>query len=472
MNPGEVGERLRRTNRWWRTPVGWEGDDPDLRRVAQAPFRYTPNVLAGVAPDGLYLLRGPRRVGKSVEVKRSISGLIASGIAPRRIIHASVDGWQANDLGHLLPVGREQLTRGVDEPRWWFIDEVTAVRGDWPETVKWLRDNTAMGEDCVVLTGSSTRNIDAAVKALAGRRGRHTIHSDRMLLPMGFRDFCSCVGMDIPLPDRVDARDLLTPRAAEALETLMPWQDDAVNAWEAYLAVGGFPQAVTDYLETGSVGDAFNEAIWHIVYGDAIRSEALSSVQTQALLAGLAHRLGSTVVVTGLAEEIGAGRDAVAARLEDLHAAFLTWPHHLDDGHGRPDLRAQHKEYFLDPLVARLAARRNPETLAAPSLAALSEQQLGVALLRAAERAEPGAFPRFDRVLFARTPSRKEIDFVPGAYPTEPIESKYSDGPWRRSAQTLQAARGRGVMATRNVLELDHTPMWAVPAALVALLID
>jgi hypothetical protein len=61
---------------------------------------------------------------------------------------------------------------------------------------------------------------------------------------------------------------------------------------------------------------------------------------------------------------------------------------------------------------------------------------------------------------------------VPGAYPTEPIESKYSDGPWRRSAQTLQAARGRGIMATRNVLELDHTPMWAVPAALVALLID
>jgi ATP-dependent RNA helicase RhlE len=49
-------------------------------------------------------------------------------------------------------------------------------------------------------------------------------------------------------------RDGRPARTTEALDALMPWQDDAVNAWEAYLAVGGFPQAVVDYLETGSAG--------------------------------------------------------------------------------------------------------------------------------------------------------------------------------------------------------------------------
>ena len=50
--------------------------------------------------------------------------------------------------------------------------------------------------------------------------------------------------------------------------------------------------------------------------------------------------------------------------------------------------------------------------MGAPDPSALSEQQLGMALLRSFERGHPGSYMEFDRVLHHRTRTRKEIDFV------------------------------------------------------------
>ena len=82
MKQGEVQHMLTATNRWWRNPRDWPRDDPDLREADGAPFRYAAGVLDDLAPGGLYVLRGTRRVGKSVEIKRTIEVLLASGIAP------------------------------------------------------------------------------------------------------------------------------------------------------------------------------------------------------------------------------------------------------------------------------------------------------------------------------------------------------------------------------------------------------
>ena len=57
---------------WWDKPRSWVLADRDLRQAARAPFDYSARVLDDLRPGGLYLLRGPRRVGKSVEVKKTI----------------------------------------------------------------------------------------------------------------------------------------------------------------------------------------------------------------------------------------------------------------------------------------------------------------------------------------------------------------------------------------------------------------
>ena len=95
-----------------------------------------------------------------------------------------------------------------------------------------------------------------------------------------------------------------------------------------------------------------------------------------------------------------------------------------------------------------------------------------MALLRASERTSPGAVVESNHVLHHRTRSRKEIDFVGPGFGGIGIESKYTDGGWRRDARTLRASPWRGIIATRSELDLADPQVAAVPAALLAWLID
>jgi hypothetical protein len=63
VNDAELHRQLVNNCSWWRKPRGWELDDPDLRGIADSRLAYEPAVLEDIAPDGLYVLRGPRRVG-------------------------------------------------------------------------------------------------------------------------------------------------------------------------------------------------------------------------------------------------------------------------------------------------------------------------------------------------------------------------------------------------------------------------
>jgi uncharacterized protein len=171
MKAGDIQLGLAESNRWWRAG-DWQAADPDLRRAKLAPFHYRSGALTELASGGLYVLRGPRRVGKSTEIKYAIADLIAGGVPPRNNIHAAVDGWRAADLRTLVTSARTTFLAGVTGTRYWFVDEISSVIGDWPNTIKNLRDNDPdFAADTVVLTGSSAARLHEVRKALAGRRG-------------------------------------------------------------------------------------------------------------------------------------------------------------------------------------------------------------------------------------------------------------------------------------------------------------
>lgn len=464
MKQGEIQQMLVATNRWWRQPGDWVRDDPDLREANEAPFRYSSGVLRGLAPGGLYILRGPRRVGKSVEIKHAIERLIADGVEPRRILHASVDGWRAADLGRLVNAAR-QLTPG-DGRRFWFIDEVTGITDGWPERIKWLRDNDGQfRRDTVVLTGSSAANLAGSVKALAGRRGPAS-PADRILLPMGFRTWAALTGEHPPPADIGPCRvaDLTPKRLAEAAQVLVPWLDWLVSAWEAYLQVGGFPTAVASHIRLRELAPPLLDSLLDVIHGDAFRRADWSRAQTAAFLRRVARGLCSPVNYTALADDLDISQPTVRRRFDELREAFVVWPCHREE-RLRPKLNARAKVYFIDPAYMRLAGPPPDDSL-------VSEQQLGMALLRSFERAEPGSFMEFGQVLHHRSNTRREIDFVGPNFGGVAIEAKHVDGRWRRNAQTLRASGWRGIVATRSELDLDNAELIAMPTAMLAWLVD
>jgi uncharacterized protein len=470
VNDGQL-RRLLLEHSPWRARTGWERDDPDLRAASRLGLDYAPAPLAGIEPPGLYVLRGPRRVGKSLELKRTVARLIQQGVDPKTIFYCACDGLSAQDLRRLVATGHN-AARTVGGPRWWLLDEVTAVRG-WSATVKQLRDqNTQFREGCVVLTGSSARDLREATKDLADRRGG-VPDSDRLLLPMGFRGFCDALGRFEQTPrTRVRPRDFLTPAAEQAVQELEPWSVALDDAWQLYLTHGGFPRAVGAFVRDGAVEPGFLDGLWEVIAGDAIRATSMSEAEVATLLARLAANLGSPVNATAIAADVGLrDGDRVNDRIDDLVTAFLAWRCHREKG-SRPNPAAQRKVYFVDPLIAQLAHLRN-EAFPAPDPSFLNEQQIGLQLARAVALNRAAAFVESDGVMYERTATGSEIDFV-GPALGGPFECKYEDKPWRRSAQTMRARHGRGVVVTRmpfSVGERDE-PLWAIPAGIVAWLVD
>lgn len=465
MKDAEIAERLRDRNPWWRRPRGWQEEDQNLREAAEAPFKYRPGVLDDLRPGGLYTLSGPRRVGKSLEVRRAIESLIDGGVPPRNILYNSCDGFSLQDLRRLFHAG-ESLTRGVQGTRWWFVDEITAVGAGWSSTVKDLRDDTPLRRDCVVLTGSSSRELREATKNFAGRRGAGTERSDRLLMPVAFRDYCELIGVvGLPEIEPLAPQEMLSGAARAAVAELSFWVNELVDAWELYLRCGGFPRAIGDFLQTGDVTSGFVQDLWDVIRGDAIRATSLGDADLLNLLARIANGISSPLNASAIGRDVGLGsHHSVNDRINDLAFAFQTWRCHQVDRHGRPSTGAQRKVYFVDPLIARLPSQRHA-AYPAPDVTKLSEQQIGLALARAAADGRADRFVAGEAVMYERTRTGSEIDFV-GARQV-PIESKYVERNWKSQARTVAAAHGRGILATRNVLDTDGA-VWAVPACVLA----
>jgi len=103
MRDDEIRARLVEINPWWRAtaagtdPQGWALDDRMLRDGSRYDLGYRSTVLDDIktdpVDDRLVLLRGPRRVGKSVVLKDTALALCGrADVDPRQIIYLPADG--------------------------------------------------------------------------------------------------------------------------------------------------------------------------------------------------------------------------------------------------------------------------------------------------------------------------------------------------------------------------------------------
>jgi predicted AAA+ superfamily ATPase len=350
----ELRQLLRDRNPWWRLaavgrdPASWAATDPTLAGAAAVGIDYDPDVLADVAPPGLWVLRGPRRVGKSVTAKRLVARLCGDpDLVPSQVIYFSVDGFRAQDLRRAFVLGRDLTASTEPRPRVWVVDEVTAVSG-WVPVVKELRDNTSLASDAVVLTGSSAVDLEEARRALgAGRTGVATPF--RLLLPMTFRSFLATTGVEVPLPDRVDPHVLQSGQAGRAMRELEPFCDVLDLAWQRFLECGGFPRAVGEHYHRGAVSPEFIFDLLSWLTADVEPDGAAESVPR--LLAELHRRTGAPLDLRNTAVTLGMSRDRLRVRLTRLVSTFAAlWCAQADDD-GRPVEGSQSKLYLLDPLL-------------------------------------------------------------------------------------------------------------------------
>ncbi|MBI5826553.1 MAG: ATP-binding protein [Deltaproteobacteria bacterium] len=169
--PLELSGNISAMNPWWRSEAAIPS--PAFHRW---PFeRVLRTLKQGLTPATV--LRGPRRIGKTILLQQAIQFLLKEGVEPNRILYVAFDelptlrGIREPVLAISRWFERNILkttfnaTASAGKPAFLFMDEVQNLDA-WAPQVKNLVDNQAVRS---MVTGSSSLRIEAGRDSLAGR---------------------------------------------------------------------------------------------------------------------------------------------------------------------------------------------------------------------------------------------------------------------------------------------------------------
>ena len=474
-------ESLIEQNLWWTQADAWQAGDPHLRRLRGQPVELPPLVadLIPLTAPAVHMVRGPRQVGKSTELKLLARRAMDGGRQAKDVLYVTLDLLAGEGTGSVVDTVRraKELSRCGDGALL-LLDEVTAVR-DWQVAVKYLWDAGIVDRDVVICTGSSAMDLrmDSAER-LPGRRGAGM---DFLALPRSFAVFARALDGRIPLSPEIPPAQLAAERGADALHQARVHLPALQRALELYAVFGGLPAAVAEAV---GGAPAPSEAVKRVVHDSLTREIArkgASEPALRALLERVVRSLGSKVNWARMAREMdvslgprrrpGSGPHASTVRdyFEFMAAAYFLlvvyfWRRDADSA----SVSRDKKVYFADPLLYTVAHDLAPGLTA--DLPALVENLVALALFRRSEplarQAETFAMP--EELHVWETAGGGEIDFVCGRRPAPvAVEVRYQRSPDLRKPSAIGRALpgSPALLVTRDLLQV--TERWtAAPAAL------
>ena len=235
--------------------------------------------------------------------------------------------------------------------------------------------------------------------------------------------------------------------------------------FERYLHSGGFPVAVVDEHTSGRVAEDTLRTLWTLIENE-VQRRRMDPVRAFRAIEHIARALSGPTEWTSLAETLDSDRRTAEdyARLLALMFVVVIL-HRIDPRRGGPYLRAQRKLYLVDPLLAYLP-RHLRQSDASPDVTALVENTVITALFRGEERPLVEEFALPQALFYWRSKSGGEVDALVGSRSGTPVEVKYQAEVTKRDVAALTQSFRRGVVVTRQTLDLSDQMFPQIPAAL------
>jgi uncharacterized protein len=293
---------------------GWESEDKHLKAVKKMPFsRKWPFIPS--AP-GLYIIRGPRQVGKTSWLK----SILAAHCATKKCFYLSCEEIiDFRDLSRMLGSLKDRDLI--------ILDEVSFIDG-WDRSIKHFVDSGYDGILC--LSGSHAYDLERGADLMPGRFGEG---GDFQLLPMTFDEF-------------EDAR-----RQAN-------WHtNDRIAELQAYFRSGGFPLAVSSAGKSGRPSKAVCSTYLKWILGDA-KKLGKDTGKIEEILIQIYKTMQSPISFQTLAKKTSIGSpNTVIDYIRVLESSFcLRTLYAIDPNTGARKHKSDKKFYFTDPLIYWIAA--------------------------------------------------------------------------------------------------------------------
>lgn len=168
-------------NPWWKHGAEFIRYDHSLQKAKPIFFE-----RRGIEPKkgDIFVLRGPRQIGKTTYLKYTVKKLIENGVPPKDILYLSLDFFTSrremrNAIDYFINATRDSAEIYL------FLDEITSIE-DWNLELKFMADQGITKRGVILATGSSAVKLREKAELLPGRGLEG---NEYYIKPLSFREF-------------------------------------------------------------------------------------------------------------------------------------------------------------------------------------------------------------------------------------------------------------------------------------------
>jgi len=353
-------------NKWWGNNKAIY-EDTNIQDWFSSTFKWVPRLEKTIENEEvIYVLRGPRRVGKTTLLKLRIQSLLNQGVTPENIFYYPCDALETpNQLTTILDAYLSTM-RKKDEWTYLFIDEISMLK-DWQRAIKLLIDAGRFKNCTVILTGSHSIDLRKGSESLAGRRGRveklRYGTPDKILLPAKFSE---CVETLQPILSQkirelwllsIERREKIILDLAKGvipieLKKIAFFSKELDMLFEEYLLTGGIAPAIHEYTANRRISRDTYGTFVHFVVRDICRWGHDENYARQ-ILRRMIETLASQVSWNSLKEDTEISDHKTAeSYVKVLKDSFVVaYYYHLNVEKESAYYKKEKKAYFQDPFI-------------------------------------------------------------------------------------------------------------------------
>jgi predicted AAA+ superfamily ATPase len=332
-------------------------NDPSLERLEKVPktlFHPIKNRII-LESDRIFVMKGPRQIGKTTLVKLLMKEILQSGKPPGSLLYLAIDIADLkseHDLFSALVTYNQFIGDKIPGTRFIFLDEVTAV-ADWQTAIKKAFDSGILRNTFLLATGSSAIELKRGSERLPGRRGQFPQENDLEMLPLLFRHYLENLVPQVKLPEAWNPSHMSLEELYEKARQLSYYDPEIKKAFDGYLMTGGLPLSTNEYLR--NEGNVISPEPYYTylqaILGDAMKIRKSERYFREIITAVISKRFEplDAHLITQMTA-VGS-HNTIADYLEVLDGFYIlrSIPQPKTLGSALPAFKKRKKIYFRDP---------------------------------------------------------------------------------------------------------------------------